>query len=209
MRGRLPYSLARHIDKLAQRAHAFHRYAHHPLCTRYEGEVLRVGRRWRLCRGCTFTLSALSLGALLGASVAASRVWLMAALVLAAVLAAQSVLAPQLLRKRLGKLGTRALPALAGAFCVSSSVLHARAWDIAGVALLGASVLFVLYRRRGPDRTPCTSCPEYQGPVTCSGFVEIVRAERAFQRRSLQLIARDQRGRADVAPSFEGREPPA
>lgn len=197
MHERLSPWLARHIDRLAQRAHAFHRYAHHPLCSRYQSEVIRIGRRWRLCRGCSFTLGGLLSGAALGLFVPAPRALLVAALALALLLAAQSVLLPQLLRRRLGKLGTRGLPAFAAAFCVSASVLQPRTWDLALAALLGVSALFVLYRRRGPDRAPCTTCPEYGGPVTCSGFVEIVRAERAFQRRSLQLIALDSRRRSE------------
>jgi hypothetical protein len=64
----VPLPLARRIDRLARRAHAFHRFAHHPLCEPYRGEVLRVGRRGRLCKGCTFLAAGLLAGALAGAA---------------------------------------------------------------------------------------------------------------------------------------------
>jgi hypothetical protein len=40
---RVPESAARDLDRLAKRAHRFHRFAHHPLCAAYAGETLRVG----------------------------------------------------------------------------------------------------------------------------------------------------------------------
>ncbi|MGC4001002.1 MAG: hypothetical protein QM767_27495 [Anaeromyxobacter sp.] len=64
---RLPRPLARRLDRLARRAHAFHRWAHHPLCDRYAGEVFRAGRRTRLCRGCTLAATGGAAGLALGA----------------------------------------------------------------------------------------------------------------------------------------------
>src|SRR4051812_16710215 len=76
----LPQRTVRAIDRLAKSAHAFHRFAHHPLCERYAGELISL-RRARLCRGCvsaalgslTGLLAALlwhpSFSLLLGASV--------------------------------------------------------------------------------------------------------------------------------------------
>ncbi|HEX7489197.1 MAG TPA: hypothetical protein VF341_09850 [Anaeromyxobacteraceae bacterium] len=55
-------ALARRIDRLARRAHRFHRFAHHPLCAAYDGETFQVGRRGRVCRGC----AAVALGGVLG-----------------------------------------------------------------------------------------------------------------------------------------------
>ncbi len=63
----VPPELARRIDGLARAAHRFHRYAHHPLCAAYAGEVFRLGRRTRLCRGCTLV----AIGAIAGALAAA------------------------------------------------------------------------------------------------------------------------------------------
>ncbi len=58
----LPQRTVRAIDRLARSAHAFHRFAHHPLCERYAGELIPLGRRARLCRGC----AASALGSVMG-----------------------------------------------------------------------------------------------------------------------------------------------
>src|SRR5947207_14201496 len=65
-RRRVPPALARRIDRLATRAHRFHRFAHHPLCDEYAGEVIRVGRHMRLCRGCTFAIAGGLAGGVVG-----------------------------------------------------------------------------------------------------------------------------------------------
>ena len=67
---RIPPALAHRLDRLARRAHAFHRHAHHPLCRRYRGEVVALGRRTRLCLGCTLAAAGLLLGLVLGALLA-------------------------------------------------------------------------------------------------------------------------------------------
>ena len=66
---RLPPALARRVDRLARRAHAFHRFAHHPLCGRYAAEVIRIGRRTRICLGCSLT----ALGAVAGVALGLLR----------------------------------------------------------------------------------------------------------------------------------------
>src|SRR5690349_17198358 len=58
----LDAATARAVDRLAYRAHAFHRFAHHPLCGRYQTELIRLGRRTRICRGCALA----ALGGLCG-----------------------------------------------------------------------------------------------------------------------------------------------
>ena len=40
-RAATPKALRRKIDRLSRAAHRFHRFAHHPLCERYAGEVIR------------------------------------------------------------------------------------------------------------------------------------------------------------------------
>src|SRR4051812_48198196 len=57
----VPKRQARRLDRMARRAHLFHRYAHHPLCDEYGSERLTVGGL-HLCRGCSLSL----LGALAG-----------------------------------------------------------------------------------------------------------------------------------------------
>jgi hypothetical protein len=185
-----PPAIARHvakrIERLARRAHAFHRFAHHPLCSDYAGELIALGRRQRVCRGCACALLGGLSGVLLG---------LMFPLALwqAALLAASS-LAATVTRQRRGKFWTRAFPAAGACWALASCVVHhdlaalgcALAIVAAGSALLGA------YRLRGPDRSPCLRCPERTLHVPCSGFRDIVRAERAFVRRSQRLL--DSRG---------------
>ncbi|HVZ35160.1 MAG TPA: hypothetical protein VG963_22190, partial [Polyangiaceae bacterium] len=61
-------ALARRIDRLAVRAHRFHRWAHHPLCASYAGETLRLGRKTIVCRGCALVAGGLIVGVLLGAA---------------------------------------------------------------------------------------------------------------------------------------------
>jgi len=174
--------LAKRIDRLARRAHAFHRFAHHPLCAGYAGELIALGRRRRVCRGCAFALLGVLTGALSGL-VFPLVVW--QAAVLAAVSLAQAVT-----RQRRSKLWTRALPAAGASYALASCMVR---HDIAalGCALAivaAASALLAAYRLRGPDRSPCRRCPERTLHVPCSGFRDIVHAERAFVRRSQQLL---------------------
>jgi hypothetical protein len=183
-------AVARRIDRLARRAHAFHRFAHHPLCDRYASELISLGRRTRVCRGCTLLL----LGSLCGVVVASvlqpSFAVCAACLVPAAGPMLVSLRWPRHLRSAGAKLGTRALPAAALGACLgaaASASLVALSSFVAAAALLASVTVFV-YRRRGPDRAACAHCEERTQATPCSGFREIVRAERAFQRRAGQLL---------------------
>src|SRR5262245_26349082 len=62
MRSRIPTAVRKQLDRLSRRAHRFHRYAHHPLCGRYRHELIALGRKNRICRGCTLALAGASLG---------------------------------------------------------------------------------------------------------------------------------------------------
>jgi hypothetical protein len=183
--------IARHIDRLARRAHAFHRFAHHPLCAPYAGELITIGRRTRLCRGCTSALAGTVCGAVLASSVAFPAI---AALEFCVLATAVPLLALRFERDRqgprLGKLWTRGLPFAALALAFTAGVRE-RSLAGAAIALSIALAMFALvrvYRKVGPDRSPCARCPERSSPVPCSGFRDIVRAERAFVRRSRQLL---------------------
>ena len=181
---RLPRPLARRIDRLAARAHAFHRHAHHPLCGAYAGEVIRLGRRARACRGCALA----ALGALAGAGLALAAPPLAAGAVWAGVaaFAAAALLALRLpLRaRRPPKWATRALPMALGAAAATAGLRMGSAAGVAAaLAALAAFGLAVrAYRRRGPDRRPCGGCPEAAGPGVCSGLAPVLRRERAFRR---------------------------
>jgi hypothetical protein len=190
-------TIARRIDRLARRAHAFHRFAHHPLCDQYSGELIALGSRRRVCRGCTCALGGALIGAALGSALDFP---LSAALAFAALATSVPILAQRFERDRagnldagqtrLGKLWTRGVPLGALALAFTAGL---RAQSTAGIATAVsiALALFVVlraYRGVGPDRSPCARCPERTSSVPCSGFRDIVRAERAFVRRSRQLL---------------------
>ncbi|HEX4353033.1 MAG TPA: hypothetical protein VHZ95_08970 [Polyangiales bacterium] len=184
----LPRALLRRIDRLGRRAHAFHRFAHHPLCDAYAGELIALRGRTRICRGCSAALfgasSGIAIGSLFHLSIALTT--LAAAIGWLALFALQRVK----LRTRPSKLLTRAAPMM---LLTASMTTLARAPSlghaIAALLLIALSwAVFVRYRRRGPDRSPCLACPERALAQPCSGFRAIVRAERAFVRRSERLI---------------------
>ena len=166
----IPLPLARRIDRLARRAHAFHRFAHHPLCAPYRAEVLRVGRRVRLCKGCTFLAAGLMTGAVAGAIVHPSLELAAVAWLVAASLGAFS------LRRRLTKVAARFVPGVGLAVACWAGVIPL----LVSLAIFTAATL--LYHRRGVERSLCRSCPERR-LSPCSGFVPLVRRERAFRRR--------------------------
>jgi len=194
---RIPPALARRIDRLARHAHRFHRFAHHPLCAAYAPELVRLGRRTRLCRGCTLA----SLGALAGALAGWAAPRLSAELLLlgpALLLGwAALALAPRGGRAA-SKLLTRAGPLAMAGFLVVAGLRAAVGaepgdWSGAGSAAVTA-VLVALgawrWRRRGPDRSPCLTCPQAPAGPRCDGLRPVARRERAFSRLASLWIAR-------------------
>ena len=146
-------SLARRIDRLSRHAHALHRFAHHPLCGRYEGELVALRRRTRLCRGCLLAGSGAVGGLALGLALPGLGAWSLEA----ALVASFGLLAPV----RLGKLWTRLVPAAALAAAFGAGL---RGPIALGVALCGVSAgcafaLLWAYRLRGPNRDACATCP--------------------------------------------------
>ena len=180
---RLSPATARAVDRLARRAHAFHRFAHHPLCDRYAGELIPLGRRGRVCRGCAAVLAGLPLG---GAFVWFVRPNLDVLGVLLAVAALFGVLS---LRVRLPKTLGRSLPAAGIGAGFASAFTHPRGLLWLGVLVTVAAGI-ALYRKRQPNRAPCVTCPERLGRAPCSGIRPIVRRERAFRRVAQRLIDR-------------------
>src|SRR5258706_5788932 len=103
-RRRIARGTAKQLDRLSRGAHRLHRFAHHPLCERYAGEVVRIGPRVRLCRGCTYAIAGGLAGGCVGLATGASIV--VAAIATAA--GAAVVLATLWLRRlRVTKLATR------------------------------------------------------------------------------------------------------
>jgi hypothetical protein len=182
---RLAPDLARRIDRLSWRAHLFHRFAHHPLCREYAHEVIRIGRRGRVCKGCVL----LGLGLALGA--AAGLLFHVPTAAAAAIVIAGAVLAAASLFVRLPKIASRLVPGAIGGLLTASAVRSGSPADLAVVAAVWttALLLHVGYRRRGPARRQCDACPEFRSASPCRGLAEIVRRERAFRRVSGRLIA--------------------
>jgi len=179
----LPKALARRLDRLAKRAHRFHRFAHHPLCDEYAAEVLRPSRRLYLCKGCTLA----GLGTGVGVAVALT-VPFEAGTVLGFVCAGTLCLA--LRSRRHSKWLTRFAPMLGLTALTFSGLRHGGAVGLVatGLSLLALGSALVLYRLRGPERAPCLACPERDSPVPCRGYAAIVRRERAFQRLAARAI---------------------
>ncbi len=182
----LPHPLARRIDRLARRAHAFHRFAHHPLCAAYGGETLRMGRRTRLCLGCTLSWTGAAAGTAAGAVFPQPS-----ARALAAAFGVWSLLSLGWMAARVrgrgrqaSKWQSRFLPLAAAGALLALGVRRGSASGAAaalGVAGLVALALWV-YRQSGPDRSACAACPEHGRAHACSGLRPIVQRERAFQR---------------------------
>ena len=185
---RIPKDQARRIDRLARRAHCFHRYAHHPLCQAYGSEVLRVGRM-RICRGCALAATGAVVGVGLGLSIPVLPPMALALLALAGLAWVAAVFAAPWTR-RLGKAVTRLLPSLGAAFLVIQGLCFRNVWGwgLAVAVCLGAGLAGRVYRRRGPWRAPCRACPE-KALRPCSGFRLQFRRERAFARLAGGLLA--------------------
>ncbi|HEY3594724.1 MAG TPA: hypothetical protein VGL13_12650 [Polyangiaceae bacterium] len=189
---RIPGTLARRIDRLSRQAHRFHRFAHHPLCGAYSGELIALGRKARLCRGCTMVFGGLPLGAIAGALPVTESSWRAAAGWMAASCA---MLIGALLAKRgnarLPKLATRFLPAFFGGAAIGAALRVGLLTfvPVTGIGLGAAGAFIAMYRRRGPDRTPCTTCPERLLNKPCSGLLPIVQRERAFRRLTSRWLS--------------------
>ena len=185
MSSRIPRPLARRLDRLSRSAHRFHRFAHHPLCERYRGEVVRIGKRTRLCRGCTYAV----IGGLVGAAadVIASDLVAVASLIAAVALVATTLY----MTARPTKLVTRLVPAALFTLAIAHGAVARTPVAITAALLAATSAggLRLLYGKRGADRTPCMTCPERE-QQPCSGFAPIISRERAFQRVAANLIVR-------------------
>ena len=177
--------LALRLDRLAIAAHAFHRFAHHPLCDRYSAEVVRLGRRTRICRGCALALLGAALGTVAGVLQGMPPLALVS-LTIACPLA--------LIRWRRSKMATRLVPGFGIAFAFSSVVHRPSGLSIgvAALACLCAGAFAAAYRLRGPNRSPCGTCHERAGSRTCSGLRPIVLRERAVMRKTGALIRAEQ-----------------
>lgn len=184
---RVPRALGKRIDRLSRRAHAFHRFAHHPLCGSYRSEVVAFGSKTRVCRGCL----AASLGLVTGAVVG---LWLPSSIGMeASMMLGAAALGLVSLAFRLPKFVCRYLPAALGIAATTAAVRGNFEGSLLAVGTVGVALLlggggFAVYRRRGPHRGACEHCPERNGSHPCSGIAPIIRRERAFQRLSQRWL---------------------
>ena len=187
-RHRIDPKTQKKLARLSRRAHRFHQFAHHPLCGNYAGEVIRIGRN-RFCRGCCYALLGGALGVPTGVAVdlglgpSTTIAWVTTAI------AAAIIVVTLLTRRRITKLVTRLAPACMMSVAMTCGVLGLGTSGF--IAALAAAMIVgglrLLYGKRGPDRTPCTTCPERE-LQPCSGFAPIVSRERAFQRAVRKMI---------------------
>jgi hypothetical protein len=192
----IPPAVAQRIDRLSRNAHRFHRFAHHPLCSSYAGEVIRLGHRIRVCRGCAFAFLGASLGVSIGAVFRPTNPYAWVLFVSAAGLLLGS------LRWRFPKLVSRLIPAA----CLGALLWHSVA--VAGAVSVAVAAMLWQYRRRGPHRRSCLACPERAAAV-CSGFAPIIRREKAFQRLSAIWLTRARRDERNYSAgrygAYDGR----
>lgn len=182
---RTPPALRRRLDRLARRAHAFHRFAHHPLCVEYAGERIQFGRV-QLCRGCALLGLGLLAGLAVGLAMPSHLIPAGSALAVGCGIGLLSF------RLRLAKPLGRALPGVLLAFTATQGVkLGGLGWALALLSAGVFSAAVVLYRRRGPHRGPCETCPDRDKRPACRGFASILCRERALQRLAGRLIAKD------------------
>ncbi|HEY4104365.1 MAG TPA: hypothetical protein VGM44_10755 [Polyangiaceae bacterium] len=191
MRAPLPSSTRRAIDRLARRAHAFHRFAHHPLCDLYASELIPLGRKARVCKGCAFV----GLGALAGA-LAALTVTPSIAVLGASAISGVALFVTSFAHRSPKWLG-RGLAAASSSFAGLGGLISGARFGLAIALGLCACATFIFwgYRRRGPHRGPCEHCPELRHPAVCSGLRPIVRRERAFRRVAQRALDRALFGR--------------
>ncbi len=91
---------------------------------------------------------------------------------------------------RLPKSLGRALPgATLGFAFIQGLRLGPVGWILSGSAALVFAAAFVAYRKRGPHRGPCDTCPDRDQRPACRGFAPILKRERALQRLAGRLIA--------------------
>lgn len=204
--------LARRLDRLSLAAHRFHRFAHHPLCAEYAGEVFRIGRKTRICKGCTLA----GLGAVAGFAIggfAPTHGWSYVGLafgliplltgfflwkggaeplpqVHAGSPEAEALSASHRMPPRRGKLLSRFLPTAVFSFtCVEGLRIGGATGFLGALLAVGCAALIMFaYRRRSPQRQPCRTCPERFEMHRCRGYRAIRTRERAFQRLAGRII---------------------
>jgi hypothetical protein len=103
---------------------------------------------------------------------------------------AEALSAAHRLPPRRGKLLLRFLPTavFVGTFIQGLRIGGVIGYGAAALAASCIAWITFAYRRRGPQRQPCHTCPERFEMHRCRGFQEIRHRERAFQRLAGWMI---------------------
>jgi hypothetical protein len=165
----------------------WYRFAHRPLCDRFEGGAFRIGKL-RLCRGCTWLWFGVVVGAVvaIGPGVAVPPA--------AALLAVSLGLSHPRLYRKLPRLLRAALRVSmgAGAALLLFRVVHGELLvpGVAAVVLLALRHVYVRVRAK-LKREACEGCPELGAPGVCSGYARQAEAVRAWRDRVEEELNRE------------------
>jgi len=166
------------------------RYAHRPLCERFEHELLHFAG-YRVCRSC----SALYIGLLVGlvlvlfARPSATSAGV-AFLLLAPLCALVSYPARYARLSRRARDLARATTGLLLTSPVALCAAGAWAQGLGAAALLGALYIVYAWRRAQQVVERCSGCPELDAQGVCSGFRPQAEAWRAHEERAVPRLAR-------------------
>jgi hypothetical protein len=150
--------------------------------------MFRVGRA-RICKGCTLAGAGGLAGAVLALVLPPPPGLLAMVAALAFAAAVRAALAPRPGDVRPPKLATRLLPMLLGAWAVVAGLRGGGAGALAAL-LVGTALTAGIraYRRRGPARDACATCPERSAVSVCAGFRPIARREAALRRLATRWL---------------------
>ncbi len=171
--------------------HAYPFYwAHKPLCERFRGDVLRIGRLY-LCRSCTMAYLGLGVGMLLCVLWRNPLKEVGAALFLALAAVTVALSLPTWYRHWPRRMRDVLRFALGGTIALCAYLLL---WDQVLAGLAGTAVLAAFWRaymilRRPRRLDACTGCPELLDDAICTGFTfqaeHVRRYEEAATRRMI------------------------
>ena len=132
------------------------------------------GHAARVCRGCAMVLAGVAIGLLAGPLFAATPMFLM--------IGASGILLLSLLRLGPGRPSKWRTPIRScGCAGLGDGRRDCRARSPIGLAvatgaIVAFGVVWLAYRRRQPDRTPCLTCAERTLPIPCRGVKAIVQS---------------------------------
>ena len=166
-------------------AHSF-LWAHHPLCERFRGDVLRIGHV-RLCRSCLAVYLGIAAGGILFATTS-----LVSTPTLPVTLAVPTIfLSHPRLYKRMPRIARDLLRGSMGLLIASCGGLLLSGSLVTG-ALLSVAVFtfwrFYFRLRRTRRLAACDGCPELNAGGVCRGFAHQAECVRNYEREATELL---------------------